>query len=172
ETAEDDVDKHQVVIETLKRAQESISVDLVQTARNELDFLRYFESQPWLFEDDVLRNAVRRYEQCWLPMKPDVDVLPPNDVFLVWHAHMLRPHSYHEDSLAIAGEVLDHAYQRDEEMLLVEEPEEWRLHCPYEPYHLSGPEEVPKVAYKSRSDYDIVAAVKRQSFFAKKVKFT
>lgn len=46
-----------------------ISIDLVEATRNEWLFLRCIDSQ-WrvLYEQEVLKNAVRRYEHVWLPL--------------------------------------------------------------------------------------------------------
>ncbi|KJH53573.1 hypothetical protein DICVIV_00318 [Dictyocaulus viviparus] len=49
---------------------------------------------PLLYEPDVVNQAIRRYETCWLPMQaahPDMNVIPPLDVHWIWHTHMLSP---------------------------------------------------------------------------------
>ena len=49
---------------------EQSSIDLVQASINEAYFLsRVDQSGRFLFEENVLENAIRRYETCWLPMQ-------------------------------------------------------------------------------------------------------
>ncbi len=48
----------------------SFSMDMLTCAQREASFLRMIERQaPMLYEDEVTRNAVRRYEQFWLPLQ-------------------------------------------------------------------------------------------------------
>ncbi|VDM59654.1 unnamed protein product [Angiostrongylus costaricensis] len=80
-----------------------ISVDLVVAAQREANFLRMIDRKaPLLYEPDVVNQAIRRYETCWLPMQaahPDMNVIPPLDVHWIWHTHMLSPINYQEVSL-------------------------------------------------------------------------
>uniref|UniRef100_A0A0K0CVV8 TF_AP-2 domain-containing protein n=1 Tax=Angiostrongylus cantonensis TaxID=6313 RepID=A0A0K0CVV8_ANGCA len=47
-----------------------ISVDLVVAAQREANFLRMIDRKaPLLYEPDVINQAIRRYETCWLPMQ-------------------------------------------------------------------------------------------------------
>ncbi|KIH56430.1 hypothetical protein ANCDUO_13389 [Ancylostoma duodenale] len=66
----------------------------------EANFLRMIDRKaPLLYEADVVNQAIRRYETCWLPMQaahPDMNVIPPLDVHWVWHTHMLSPLHYQE----------------------------------------------------------------------------
>jgi hypothetical protein len=39
---------------------------------------------------------------------PDVSLVAPADVMLVWHAHMLSPRNYERDCCAAVGGIVDH----------------------------------------------------------------
>jgi hypothetical protein len=63
-----------------------------------------------LCQGDVLTEALRRYEQLWLPLLAAAKVegatatlVPPLDVAFVWHLHRLQPAAYAADTAAVAG---------------------------------------------------------------------
>ncbi|KAK4769123.1 hypothetical protein SAY86_027273 [Trapa natans] len=78
-----------------------VGLDLVPAARRTIGFLRTVYESPWLHERPVIVEAVRRYEELWLPLisgitlgsNPPV-VLPPIDVEWVWFCHSLNPAGY------------------------------------------------------------------------------
>ena len=43
-------------------------IDLVTAAQGEYEFLRMVDEHPALFREPVIRNAIYRYEQYWLPL--------------------------------------------------------------------------------------------------------
>ncbi len=46
------------------------SMDLLTASQREANFLRMIDRKaPVLYEEDVVRNAIRRYEQYWLPLQ-------------------------------------------------------------------------------------------------------
>lgn len=48
----------------------SFSLDLLAASQREANFLRMIDRKaPILYEEDVIRNAIRRYESCWLPLQ-------------------------------------------------------------------------------------------------------
>ena len=92
-----------------------ISLDLVQAAELELDFLSSIDSKGRLFySPDFIRCAVYRYETLWLPFmdglkaEEELEVAPPLDVHWVWHVHMLSPAAYDKDCRDKYGRVFDH----------------------------------------------------------------
>ncbi|CAE7042011.1 GRDP1 [Symbiodinium sp. CCMP2456] len=83
-------------------------VDLVKACRNMIDFLKEVDKYPCLYANQqVLRQAVQRYEDIWLPLlakkDPQARLVPPLDVEWVWHCHMLCPKAYREDAMNITG---------------------------------------------------------------------
>ncbi|KAH7726111.1 hypothetical protein AAVH_06299 [Aphelenchoides avenae] len=62
-------ERHKDVEAALEKVKTSLTVDLAKVARKELDTLTTFENNSRLFDEEVIRNAIRRYEQCWLPLK-------------------------------------------------------------------------------------------------------
>lgn len=46
-----------------------ISIDLIDAALKEVDFLRWIDKNNWLYDENVVKNAIRRYELYWLPLK-------------------------------------------------------------------------------------------------------
>ena len=58
----------------------------------------------------MLTEALRRYEQLWLPLLAaakaegaTATLVPPLDVAFVWHLHRLQPAAYAADTAAVAG---------------------------------------------------------------------
>lgn len=55
---------------TYKDLDKQISIDLLVASQREANFLRMIDRKaPVLYEEDVVRNAIRRYEQFWLPLQ-------------------------------------------------------------------------------------------------------
>ena len=104
--------KADVIVDTMR-----LSLDMMQTARMELRFLKNIDDQKMYYEPDVIRCAIYRYERCWLPLlRSDAAHLglrkvPPVDVHWVWHVHMLSPTKYAEDCMRLHGAVFDHRDQ-------------------------------------------------------------
>lgn len=88
------------------------SIDLVVAAQREAKFLGLIDRKAsQLYDDNVLSNAIRRYEQIWLPLQAkyqDAGLIPPLDVHWVWHTHMLSPTHYREDCDRLVGKIVDH----------------------------------------------------------------
>ena len=58
-----------------------ISIDLKTATLKQLKFLHDVDENPWLYSGPYLRNAIRRYEQCWLPLAyHHTDLQPPLDI--------------------------------------------------------------------------------------------
>ncbi|CAK7340610.1 unnamed protein product [Dovyalis caffra] len=78
-----------------------LSVDLVSASRKNLGFLRTVSDSHWLHERATVLEAIRRYDELWMPLVSDLMVgssppmvLPPLDVEWVWFCHTLNPVSY------------------------------------------------------------------------------
>ena len=88
-----------------------ISIDLVEAARRQLAFLKEVDRNAYLYDPKVIRNAIRRYETCWLPLvaqQSGKEIAPPLDVHWIWHVHMLAPYFYEKDCTEIVNTVPDH----------------------------------------------------------------
>ncbi|GLT90199.1 hypothetical protein SLE2022_081450 [Rubroshorea leprosula] len=80
-----------------------LSVDLVSATRRNLEFLRIVSGWQWLHQRSTTLEAVRRYDELWMPLIADLTVgstppmvLPPVDVEWVWFCHTLNPVSYRQ----------------------------------------------------------------------------
>ena len=114
----------------------SFSLDLLAASQREANFLRMIDRKaPILYEEDVIRNAIRRYESCWLPLQVcmcntgvtlhlfllqathrDTNIIPPLDVHWIWHCHMLSPTHYRQDCESLVGCVVDHKLLSSDEI--------------------------------------------------------
>ncbi|GLT37979.1 hypothetical protein SLA2020_122580 [Shorea laevis] len=81
----------------------SLGVDLVLAARRNLGFLRSVSGWQWLHQRATTVEAIRRYDELWMPLISDLTVgsvtpmvLPPLDVEWVWFCHTLNPVSYRQ----------------------------------------------------------------------------
>ncbi|KAF5786470.1 putative Glycine-rich domain-containing protein [Helianthus annuus] len=81
-----------------------LSLDLVAAARQNIGLLRDVAESHWLHHTPLLVEAVRRYDELWMPMVSDLTVdsgkppmiLPPLDVEWVWFCHTLNPVAYRQ----------------------------------------------------------------------------
>ncbi|KAH6805829.1 enolase [Perilla frutescens var. frutescens] len=79
------------------------SVDLVAAARRNLAFLRLVSDSHWLNHKPTILEAIRRYDQLWMPLIADLTtssnppmILPPLDVEWVWFCHTLNRANYRD----------------------------------------------------------------------------
>ena len=87
-----------------------IGIDLIQAAKNELEFLEEVALYPNLCSGPFVTDAIKRYEHLWLPLASKHSLrAAPLDIAWVWHAHMLSPDHYQQDCINILGKVLDHS---------------------------------------------------------------
>ena len=97
--------------------------DLVYEAQSYLMILKSVEDHSDdLLRDDVIRNALRRYETIWLPLlaknrseELNPPLIPPLDVHWVWCLHMLNPINYAADCEAMVGFVPTHRFDQPPE---------------------------------------------------------
>ncbi|CAM8963075.1 unnamed protein product [Rhodiola kirilowii] len=75
-----------------------ISVDLVSAARKNIQLMRAVYESQWLRSRSALLEAVRRYEELWLPLISEFTaapmILPPFDIEWVWFCHTLDQIGY------------------------------------------------------------------------------
>ncbi|KVH95191.1 Protein of unknown function DUF1399 [Cynara cardunculus var. scolymus] len=93
---------------TLSEASEEevmrLSLDLVAAAGQNIGFLRDVAESHSLHHTPVLNEAVRRYDELWMPMISDLTaesgkppmILPPLDIEWVWFCHTLNPVVYRQ----------------------------------------------------------------------------
>ena len=145
----------------------TISIDLPKAMRKQLDFLHEVDANPWLHSEPYLRNAIRRYETCWLPLAASCSNLqPPLDVHWVWHVHMLAPYYYETDCLALVNTTVQHDLPEDQRRGLTTTRQLWEERYS-EPFMVDSQSELDDrlQKYRTRCSYDIKAAVSRQKVF-------
>ena len=152
---------------------QTLGIDLIQAAKNELEFLKLVDDYPTLCKGPVVKNAIRRYELFWLPFASRLGLSPalqaaPLDIAWVWHAHMLAPSYYEQDCLHIISTVLDHTplntIQRHFALQLPRD--HWYKEFPGEPFEVDLTK-APTVLteYRSRIQYNLEEACYRQFKF-------
>ena len=152
---------------------QTLGIDLIQSAKNELEFLKLVDEFPNLCKGPVVDNAIRRYELYWLPFASRWPLASsfqaaPLDIAWVWHVHMLAPYHYEHDCLNIISTVLDHyplnSTQRSQVLRLTSS--HWRKAYPEEPFEvdLANPPTV-LTEYRSRIRYNLEEACYRQFKF-------
>ncbi|KAL5722921.1 hypothetical protein ACHQM5_006379 [Ranunculus cassubicifolius] len=124
-----------------------ISLDLVKAARRHLSFLTTVAKSPWLHNHRSLRQAVRRYDELWMPLISDLTIgktqpvilLPPLDIQWVWHCHTLNPESYRRYCNSRFSKILEKPVLHDdgnEEYALNRCSDLWSKRYPFEPFEL------------------------------------
>ena len=162
-------------METFSEDQITFSVNLEDASLIQLKFLEEISSHPKLFSGPFVKNAIRRYEQCWLPLAKEADELnvlwPPLDVYWVWYCHMLSPHNYESDCQRLIEKVPDHSLRTKEKRTSAMEKtkEVWLREFPEEPFELElDLDALPpqyEDNYQTRCQYDLESAAKRQGVF-------
>ncbi|CAN8253851.1 unnamed protein product [Cochlearia groenlandica] len=78
-----------------------IGFDLVSAAKRVIALLRSVKECQWLHQKHVIDEAIRRYDNLWMPLISDLTVnkkppmiLPPLDIEWVWFCHSLNHVSY------------------------------------------------------------------------------
>ena len=123
------------------------------------------------YTEDFVRNAVRRYENFWIPLvlklsdnyEDDFNYAPPLDVHWVWHVHMLAPLTYKRDLKRLFGRVINHK-PKSTAILEATRPI-WNEMFPDEPFDYPDEMKGSLHYHESNFDYDIWSAVQRQKLF-------
>lgn len=78
-----------------------VSLDLVSAVRRNIGFLRTVNESLWLHDRPAIVEAIRRYDELWMPLVAEISmgsappvVLPPLDIEWVWFCHTLNPVNY------------------------------------------------------------------------------
>ncbi|KAI4295195.1 hypothetical protein MLD38_040574 [Melastoma candidum] len=121
-----------------------ISIDLVSAARRNIGFLRSVDASPWIHEEPAIAEAIRRYEELWMPLMSGLTtgstppmILPPVDVEWVWFCHTLNPAGYRQycesrfSKLIGKPAIFD---EENEEYALLRCREIWIRRYPSEPF--------------------------------------
>lgn len=154
-----------------------LDFDLVQAAKNVLDFLRQVDEYPAdLYKGPFLKNAIRRYEVFWLPLAAKEGygsrfLAAPLDIAWVWHVHMLAPYNYEQDCINCVSKIVDHAPLGGVHLEngLERAKSLWEKEYPDEPFEVD-PSQSPDLSKfdKTKSklqQYDLEEASYRQSKF-------
>ncbi|XP_068660811.1 glycine-rich domain-containing protein 1 [Aristolochia californica] len=156
-----------------------ISLDLVAAARRHLSFLRKIADSPWLHDAFTVLQAVRRYDEFWMPLISDISkgaskssmLVPPIDVQWVWHCHCLNPASYRrycESKFMKIREKPALFDDENEDYAEIRCREVWRQRYPSEPFDLEPIEEDPSTSPKLSDKNGILTAVlKHQALYTK-----
>ena len=151
---------------------DKISLDLIQKAQHELEFLKQVDDAGILYKPRFVASALYRYEKFWLPLlrkisknsEEDLKFAPPIDVLWVWHTHMLCPTKYARDCEKHYGRVFNHELRssKDFEERRTITRDHWAKEFPQMSY--DQPDYFP-TDFKTLFEYDIAAAVDRQRSF-------
>ena len=154
---------------------QKLGIDLVQAAKNELEFLRQVDEYPAiLHKGPILKNAIRRYEVFWLPLAFKEGygsrfLAAPLDIAWVWHVHMLAPRNYEQDCINCVSKIVDHTPLGGQQRMdgLQKAKELWEREYPDEPFEIDliQSPNVLTVYKKSKIQYDLEEACYRQSKF-------
>jgi hypothetical protein len=155
--------------------QQRFSLDLVELALNQLEFLEFVDKSRVFYSEKVSSNAAYRYEKFWLPLyhklteseENPVNLCPPDDIAWIWHCHLLSPTGYINDCKKLFGRVLDHfCFSRDQMIqkqiytkLL------WEKSITDQPFDPRKLRKVVHQDFKRKISYDLVAASSRQKVF-------
>ncbi|CAL5188619.1 unnamed protein product [Lathyrus oleraceus] len=93
----------------------AISVDLVDVAKKQLEFLADVDINHHLYDGPVLDRTIYRYHDCWLPVLAKYSesrisegpLVVPLDCEWIWHCHRLNPVKYKLDCEELYGYVRD-----------------------------------------------------------------
>ena len=100
-----------------KKIKIHVSVD-IEDILEHLEFLQFIDQngQNQFYDPNFVRNSIRRYETCWLPLitklsdnfEDDLKFAPPPDVEWIWLVHMLAPVVYQRDLTRNFGRQINH----------------------------------------------------------------
>lgn len=127
-------------VETFK-----VGLDLVSAARRNIGFLRTVAESHWLHQKPTVIEAIRRYNELWMPLVSDLTVEsttpptihPPIDIEWVWFCHTLNPVYYRQYCESKFSKLIGKATifdDENEEYALMRCRELWVRRYPNEPF--------------------------------------
>ncbi|CAL0314136.1 unnamed protein product [Lupinus luteus] len=168
-------------LEWMKAQKIAISVDLVDVAKKQLEFLAAVDRNRHLYDGPALERAIYRYNACWLPLLAkhsesriiEGPLVVPLDCEWVWHCHRLNPVRYKSDCEELYGRVLDNfdVVSTVQGICGRQTKEIWTKLYPNEPYNADlinlSPEDISErtATLAKYTKYDLISAAKRQSPF-------
>uniref|UniRef100_A0A803MNM7 Glycine-rich protein n=1 Tax=Chenopodium quinoa TaxID=63459 RepID=A0A803MNM7_CHEQI len=169
-------------IEWAKAQNIAVTVDLLEAAKKQLEFLAVVDRNRYLYESPALEWAIYRYNAFWLPLlakhsenavSEDLLVVPI-DCEWIWHCHRLNPVRYKSDCEERFGRILgNHNIISSVQGKSKSKTEElWNKMYPEESYELDCNRSFPgdslqrNVQSEKFISYDLVSAVKRQVPFS------
>ena len=158
-------------------AYNAYKIEISVTEHDILDHLKVLrkidsQGQDKFYQENYVRNSIRRYETCWLPLittlsdnfEDDLKFAPPLDVQWVWQVHMLAPCLYKSDLERLFGRRVNFQTNIENIQSLRSKTQQcWSQEFPSEPF--DHPKEVIATDYVSRMDYNIAEAIQRQKSF-------
>lgn len=154
----------------------SFNIDFRKQIVGLLKLLHVADTLPFggLYQGIYAQEAVRRYEQCWLPLlakaKDAVDSSPPPDVAFVWYLHRLHPEWYSRDFEAVLRCEPVYPSPNDSFAFTTNCSAAWRQHCGSEAFWPPSPSAVAKGAgLRSRLSVNLLADMHQSKGFLKQV---
>ncbi|XP_076881936.1 glycine-rich domain-containing protein 1-like [Bidens hawaiensis] len=161
-----------------------ISTNLIAAAKKHLQFLEVVHKYGELFDGPLLEKAIFRYKYHWLPLLsehtessqlPKIPLVVPLDCEWIWHCHRLNPVRYMVDFIELFGKILDPdcvVVSSIDGACKKQTEDIWKKKYPQEAYELEfgfKNDNQTLSANLQSTNYDLVAAVTRQSSFFHKV---
>jgi hypothetical protein len=154
---------------------QTFSVDLVEAALAQIEFLATINQHTALFIKENIQNTRRRYEKLWLPLAAEhaeERLAAPLDIEWLWHCHLLCPVTYNKDCEKLFGKMINHRLYRfhDRAHALKRSKHLWDAKYENEPFEVDLTEEKmleasSKIELDSDISYDLESAVSRQGNF-------
>ncbi|XP_019057067.1 PREDICTED: uncharacterized protein LOC104805899 isoform X1 [Tarenaya hassleriana] len=153
-----------------------IGVDLVSAARRFVAFLRSVGDCQWLHHRPAIAEAVRRYDELWMPLISDLTVglkppmiLPPLDVEWVWLCHTLNPVSYRQYCQNRFSKLIGKPMiynEENEDYAVLQCKKIWDKRYPDENFTNETDQDAPEPTISM--DEEIIALVEKQRFLCEK----
>ena len=151
----------------------SSSIDMVEATIGQLDLLHEVDKLGNLYRGSHLSNAIRRYEELWLPLASTEDLIAaPLDIEWVWYLHMLSPRVYESDCKRLVSKTVDHKIVVGEhkKKALEKSANLWKERYPSEPFEVNLDSVSPSfVSHTSVLSCDLVIAALCQRMFSYQV---